>query len=193
MASPGKLALMLRLNKSSDTGTEPCGSVASLLHTKLCYNPVLHRHSEQAALSWYCNHSLAAMVKITVSKVFLPDFHQNVSVFLPLAGNLSHGLSVVEKELVNSLKPGGTCWSLERRGKRIHEKAGGSEVHSASRWRGAGCGLQSKGMGRYRIALVCLSLVSFIHSYVAATVTCPGKMQWTQMDLVDRGCICFTR
>lgn len=193
MASLGKLALMLRLNKSSDTGREPCGSVASLLCTKLCCSPVLHRRSEQAALGWYYSHSLAAMVKITVSKVFLPDFHHNVSVFLPLAANLSHGLNVAEKELVNSLKPGGTRWSLEQRGKRVHEKAGGSEVHSASRWRGAGCGSQSKGMGSCGIALVCLSLMSFIHCYVAATVTCPGKMQWTQMDLVDKGRICLIR
>lgn len=40
------------------------------------------------------------MVKIIVSEVFLPDVHQNLGVFLPLAA---------EKELVNSLKLESTC------------------------------------------------------------------------------------
>lgn len=78
-------------------------------------------HSEQSALSWYRNHPLAALVKITESKEFLPDVRHNVSVLLPLAANLSHSLRVAEKELVNSLKPEGTRWSLGQREKRAHE------------------------------------------------------------------------
>lgn len=69
MASLGKLSLMLRVNKSSDMGMEPCGRVASPLHTQLCYKSVLHTQSEQSALSWYCNHPLAALVKITVQRI----------------------------------------------------------------------------------------------------------------------------
>lgn len=70
MASMGKLSLMLRVSKSADMGMEPCGRVASPRQTQLCYKSVLHTHREQAALSWYCNPCLAAMVRITGSKVF---------------------------------------------------------------------------------------------------------------------------
>jgi len=76
--------------------------VVALLHlfdTHLCYNAVLYTHSQQAGISWCCNNSLAAAVKIIVSEVFLPDIHQNVSVFLPLAANLSHTFSVAKKRI----------------------------------------------------------------------------------------------
>lgn len=135
VASVGKLSLKLRVNKSPDRGMEPCGGVASPLHPQLCSKSVLHTHSEQAALSCYCNHSLAAMVKITVSKGFLPGVHHSGSVFLPRAASLSHSLRVAEKDLLNSLKAGGTGWSLGQREKRVHEQAGGSAEHPASRWR----------------------------------------------------------
>lgn len=85
--------------------SESRSPVVVLLHpfdALLCSSSVPRTCSEQAGLTWRCNNSPAATVKITASEVFLPDTHQNESVFLPPAANLSHSLHAAEEESVGT-------------------------------------------------------------------------------------------
>lgn len=108
-------------------------------------------HGEQAALSWCCNHPLLPWSQLQCPKCsFLPGVHHSVSVSLPLAASLSHRLRVAQKELVSSLKPGGTGWSLGQREERV---PGQEEALQCTQHLGEGCRMCSKGVGGCGIAL----------------------------------------
>lgn len=179
MSSLGKLSLTLRVNKSSDTGMEPCGR---LLHlsipssaTSQCCTP-----REQAALSWCCNPCLAAMVRITVSKVFLPSVHHRVSVcllqqqtWLPASGWLRRSYSKVWGQKVQA-----GVWGRWEKGSWAGRSCWGHSALSG----GCRMWLLQQRSGSCGVALS--EPYSFIPSCGAATVPRPGKMQWTQMDLL---------
>lgn len=158
--------------------------VVALLHlfdTHLCYESVPRTYREQAGLSRCYNHSLAATIKITVSEEFLPDTHQNVSVFLPLAANLSHTLCAAEKELLNSLKPESTRRCLERCEKKVEQQED-KKCHWASRWKTWLIRRRNRKLWDcpWTVWACCLSLMGMWQPQRRVGVESWGRLQWIQ-------------
>lgn len=188
MASLGKLFLVLRVNKSSDMGIEPCGRVASPLHTQLCYKSV--QHTQWASCPELVLQSLpCCQGQMTVSTC--PSSCSSRCGCVLATSSKPESQPQGGWERVNERSEGRRC-TLEsgavwERGSRAGRS---SWVHSAL---AGGCRmwLLEQRSGSCGAALA--EPESFLPSCVAATVTCPGRVQWTQMDLVNGGCVCLVR